>query len=73
MSSQYINCMIFDKELLDFVVDGLILRCEQLEKLLDINPCDEYEKALDKCRNALLFYNANLELLIFKPGDSNDR
>lgn len=73
MSSQLINCMIFDQEFLDIIVDSLYLRCEQLERLLDMLPCDEYEKALDKCRNALLFYNANLDLLIFKPGDPNDR
>lgn len=72
MSSQLINCMIFDEELLGIILDSLILRCNHLEKLLDINPSDEYEKEYDKCRNALLFYNANLDLLIFKPGDSND-
>ncbi len=70
MSSQLINCMIFDQELLEIIINGLYLRCEQLERLLDLNPCIEYEKELDKCRYALIFYNANLDLLIFKPGDS---
>lgn len=73
MSRQFINRLIWDKEFLDIVVDVLSLRCVQLEKLLDIHPCDEYEKEYDKCRNVLLFYNINLDFLDVLSGETNDR
>lgn len=72
MSSQFINRLIWDKEFLDIVVDVLSLRCVQLEILLDMHPCDEYEKEYVKCRNVLFFYNINLDFLDVLSGDPND-
>ena len=74
MSSQLINCMIFDEELLNVVCSALVCRVLQLKEDLDLYEFDkEIEEDLERTRKALIFYNANLGILQFKSGDLNDR
>lgn len=73
MISQSINCMIFDEKLLKVVCFALFSRVLQLEDLLELHPKKEIEEDLERTRNALLFYNSNLEIIQFKSGDLNDR
>lgn len=73
MISQSINCMIFDEKLLKVVCSALFSCVLQLEDLLELHPKKEIEEDLERTRNALLFYNSNLEIIQFKSGDLNDR
>lgn len=73
MISQSINCMIFDEKLLEVVCSALFSRVFQLEDLLELHPKKEIEEDLERTRKALLFYNANLEIIQFKSGDIYDR